>query len=201
MLEYLPLKFSRRHGDPSRLDYQGNWRDIFQNWEALGAVLPGVHREDDRQVRQRHHGRRLQPVPHHEGRHRLGSPEPDNPGRYIGYWGDHQIIYLLKLLECRVQDHPGALWRRLPERPSSSTPTSPTGSSRTRSCSRIRKNTIDYDDEREKVIEQKVAAIGADGKLVRETDDAVHLGQPDREAAGRRCWPSWATSSPRPASG
>ena len=46
--EYLPLKFSRRHGDPSRpwnkfsintrnedgskiLDYQGNWRDIFQN--------------------------------------------------------------------------------------------------------------------------------------------------------------------------
>ena len=51
--EYLPLKFSRRHGDPSRpwnkfsintrseedgskvLDYEGNWRDIFQNWEAL----------------------------------------------------------------------------------------------------------------------------------------------------------------------
>lgn len=47
--EYLPLKFSRRHGDPSRpwnkfsintrseidgskiLDYEGNWRDIFQN--------------------------------------------------------------------------------------------------------------------------------------------------------------------------
>jgi hypothetical protein len=46
--EYLPIKFSRRHGDPSRpwnkfsintrdditgakvLDYQGNWRDIFQ---------------------------------------------------------------------------------------------------------------------------------------------------------------------------
>jgi hypothetical protein len=50
--EYLPLTFSRRHGDPSRpwnhfsinlkhadgsprLDYQGNWRDIFQNWEPL----------------------------------------------------------------------------------------------------------------------------------------------------------------------
>ena len=52
VLEYLPLTFSRRHGDPSRpwnafsirvrdaagrriVDYQGNWRDIFQNWEAL----------------------------------------------------------------------------------------------------------------------------------------------------------------------
>ncbi|MFY8005014.1 MAG: hypothetical protein ACOVNR_09215, partial [Chitinophagaceae bacterium] len=57
--EYLPLKFSRRHGDPSRpwnqfsintrsevdgskiLDYQGNWRDIFQNWEALAHAYPG----------------------------------------------------------------------------------------------------------------------------------------------------------------
>ena len=56
--EYLPLKFSRRHGDPSRpwnkfdinmtdeatgkdvLDYQGNWRDIFQNWEALAQSYP-----------------------------------------------------------------------------------------------------------------------------------------------------------------
>jgi hypothetical protein len=57
-LEYLPLSFSRRHGDPSRpwnhfsidvltednqkrLAYAGNWRDIFQNWEALSASIPG----------------------------------------------------------------------------------------------------------------------------------------------------------------
>ena len=57
-LEYLPLTFSRRHGAPSRpwntfsietrnpdgskkLSYQGNWRDIFQNWEALGISYPG----------------------------------------------------------------------------------------------------------------------------------------------------------------
>jgi hypothetical protein len=54
---YLPLTFSRRHGDPSRpwnrfainikqpdgslkLDYEGNWRDIFQNWEALAYSYP-----------------------------------------------------------------------------------------------------------------------------------------------------------------
>jgi hypothetical protein len=52
--EYLPLIFSRRHGDPSRpwnhftidlraedgsprMGYEGNWRDIFQNWEALAG--------------------------------------------------------------------------------------------------------------------------------------------------------------------
>ena len=57
-LEYLPLSFSRRHGDPSRpwnqfsidvltednqkrLAYAGNWRDIFQNWEALLPPSPG----------------------------------------------------------------------------------------------------------------------------------------------------------------
>ncbi|MFD1079869.1 hypothetical protein, partial [Longispora fulva] len=56
--EYMPLKFSRRHGDPSRpwnkfsintrnendgskiLDYEGNWRDIFQNWEVLSRSYP-----------------------------------------------------------------------------------------------------------------------------------------------------------------
>ena len=54
---YLPLTFSRRHGDPSRpwnrftidirkpdgslkLGYEGNWRDIFQNWEALAYSYP-----------------------------------------------------------------------------------------------------------------------------------------------------------------
>jgi hypothetical protein len=60
--EYLPLKFSRRHGDPSRpwnkfsintrsavdhskvLDYEGNWRDIFQNWEALSISFPAFTR-------------------------------------------------------------------------------------------------------------------------------------------------------------
>ena len=59
--EYLPLTFSRRHGDPSRpwnrfsiatrnadgtrsLNYEGNWRDIFQNWEALAVSFPGYVR-------------------------------------------------------------------------------------------------------------------------------------------------------------
>ena len=57
LYEYLPLTFSRRHGDPSRpwnrfdielknedgsrhRAYAGNWRDIFQNWEALALSFP-----------------------------------------------------------------------------------------------------------------------------------------------------------------
>ena len=66
-MEYLPLSFSRRHGDPSRpwnkfaiqvkkddgsqlLNYEGNWRDIFQNWEALSSVDSKLCREHDLQV-------------------------------------------------------------------------------------------------------------------------------------------------------
>ena len=32
--------------------------------------------------------------------------ETDNPWAYIGYWGDHQIIYLLKLLEFSNKHNP-----------------------------------------------------------------------------------------------
>ena len=35
--------------------------------------------------------------------------DPDDPWSYIGYWGDHQIIYLQKLLELSEQFHPTRL--------------------------------------------------------------------------------------------
>ena len=35
--------------------------------------------------------------------------EADNPWSYIGYWGDHQIIYLLKLLEIEENYYPGKI--------------------------------------------------------------------------------------------
>ena len=71
--EYLPLTFSRRHGDPSRpwnkfsinlknadgsqrLDYQGNWQDLFQNWEALTCFFLEICGEYDLQIRQRRYG-------------------------------------------------------------------------------------------------------------------------------------------------
>jgi hypothetical protein len=33
-------------------------------------------------------------------------PEPENPWSNIGYWSDHQIIYLLKLLETSERFRP-----------------------------------------------------------------------------------------------
>jgi hypothetical protein len=125
-LEYLPLTFSRRHGDPSRpwnnfeialrdgngdprLSFQGNWRDIFQNWEALAWSFPEYLESMvtvflDATTADGYNPYRIS---------RSGIdwevPEPDNPWANIGYWGDHQIVYLLRLLETSERFHPGRL--------------------------------------------------------------------------------------------
>ncbi|NRA94112.1 MAG: hypothetical protein HRU26_15790, partial [Psychroserpens sp.] len=126
-LEYMPLKFSRRHGDPSRpwnkfsintrseadgskiLDYEGNWRDIFQNWEALAHAYPDyiesmIHKFLNATTFDGYNPYRVT-----KDGFDWEIIEPDDPWSYIGYWGDHQIIYLLKFLEF-IEDHePGKL--------------------------------------------------------------------------------------------
>ncbi len=124
--EYLPLSFSRRHGDPSRpwnyfeirmkdpdgkasLNYQGNWRDIFQNWETLAFSFPGflpgmICRFLNASTADGYNPYRLT----REG-FEWEEPDPDNPWAYIGYWGDHQIIYLLRLLELYEKFFPGKI--------------------------------------------------------------------------------------------
>jgi hypothetical protein len=115
-LEYLPLTFGRRHGDPSRpwnyfkiktnddsgaqlYYYEGNWRDIFQNWEALGLSYPKAYRSIVSKFLNATTIDGYNP-------YRINSEGIDwevenkeDPWSYIGYWSDHQIIYLLKLLE------------------------------------------------------------------------------------------------------
>lgn len=128
--EYLPLTFSRRHGDPSRpwnrfsirvrdergervLAYEGNWRDIFQNWEALCVSFPefidaviakflNASTADGYNPYRLSHAGIDWEVPDHE-----------DPWASIGYWGDHQVIYLQKLLEWSVRFRPGSLQRAL----------------------------------------------------------------------------------------
>ncbi|MEZ4688604.1 MAG: hypothetical protein R3B47_21830, partial [Bacteroidia bacterium] len=126
-LEYLPLTFSRRHGDPSRpwnkfsintrseidgskiLDYEGNWRDIFQNWEALAHAFPGfmesmIHKFLNATTFDGYNPYRVT-----KDGFDWETIEPDDPWSYIGYWGDHQIIYLLKFLEFLENHAPGRL--------------------------------------------------------------------------------------------
>jgi hypothetical protein len=124
--EYFPLTFSRRHGDPSRpwnqfsietknndgsakLNYQGNWRDIFQNWEALCLSYPQfiegmISKFVNASTADGYNPYRIT----REGID-WECPDPNDPWAYIGYWGDHQIIYLQKFLELSDEYHPGVL--------------------------------------------------------------------------------------------
>ncbi|NYI41069.1 hypothetical protein [Demequina lutea] len=124
--EYLPLSFSRRHGDPSRpwnsfsirlkdaqgqpmLNYQGNWRDIFQNWEALALSYPDfveamLFKFADSSTVDGYNPYRVL----REG-YEWEVMNPADEWSNIGYWGDHQVIYLLRLLEVADRYRPGSL--------------------------------------------------------------------------------------------
>jgi hypothetical protein len=180
--EYLPFTFSRRHGDPSRpwnifaielkdehgaktLNYQGNWRDIFQNWEALALSFPGyiesmIFKFADASTADGHNPYRVT---------RDGFDwevaDPHDPWSYIGYWGDHQVIYLLKLLEESARYHPGALAALLTRRVF----TYANVPYRIKPYQALLKdphNTVDFDAALHGEIEERVAALGADGKFL-----------------------------------
>jgi len=126
-IEYLPLRFSRRHGDPSRpwnnfsintrdeydgskiLDYEGNWRDLFQNWEALACSYPEFTDGMIFKFLNASTFDGYNPYRVTKDGFDWEVLEPDNPWSYIGYWGDHQIIYMLKLLEISEKYYPGNL--------------------------------------------------------------------------------------------
>jgi hypothetical protein len=124
--EYLPLYFGRRHGDPSRpwnrfaihvrdqeghrvLNYQGNWRDIFQNWEALCWSFPGFLPSVVAKFVNASTVDGFNPYRITRNGVDWEIASPDDPWSNIGYWGDHQIVYLLKLLEAMDRHQPGSL--------------------------------------------------------------------------------------------
>ncbi len=184
-LEYLPLKFSRRHGDPSRpwnqfsinthseidgskiLDYEGNWRDIFQNWEALAHSYPEfiegmIYKFLNASTFDGYNPYRI--TKNGIDWERI---EPDDPWSYIGYWGDHQIIYLLKFLEFTENHSPGQLadffdkelfvYANVPYK--------------IKSYEDILKNpkdTIDFDLEADTKIAKRWPSLGADSALLQD---------------------------------
>ncbi|TXG36996.1 hypothetical protein [Seonamhaeicola maritimus] len=190
-LEYLPLKFSRRHGDPSRpwnkfsintrneidgskiLDYEGNWRDIFQNWEALAHAYPEfmesmIHKflnattfDGYNPYRVTKDGFDWEVIEEHD------------PWSYIGYWGDHQIIYLLKFLEFIEDYYPTNLERLFNEnifvyanvpykiKPYADILSNP-------------KDTIDFDYQLDQKINTDKKKIGADAALLKDKNGNIY---------------------------
>lgn len=188
--EYLPITFGRRHGDPSRpwnqfeiklrddrgnklLSYQGNWRDIFQNWEALTFSFPEFVESVIAKFVNASTVDGYNP-------YRIGKEgidweveDPDDPWSYIGYWGDHQIVYLLKLLELSNDFHPRRLLELL-SRPVFSYANVPYRIKPFESLLADAKNTVVYDRKAAERIEQRVADNGADGKLILDSKGQVY---------------------------
>jgi hypothetical protein len=181
-LEYLPITFGRRHGDPSRpwnqfaivlkneqgedlLSYQGNWRDIFQNWEALALSYPTFVESMIAKFVNASTADGYNPYRITKEGIDWEVEEPDNPWSYIGYWGDHQIIYLLKLLELSRGFHPDTLHQML-RRPLFSYANVPYHIKPFELLVEDPKKTVVYDEDLARTIEARMASLGADGKLL-----------------------------------
>jgi hypothetical protein len=188
---YLPLTYSRRHGDPSRpwnrfsirvrdadgkpvYGYEGNWRDIFQNWEALDQSFPGYLAQSiavflDASTADGYNPYRIT---------RTGIDweieDPRDPWSHIGYWGDHQIVYLLRLLEAHERHAPGALAGALGERIYAYGRV-PYRIADFATVLADPRTTIEFDRALHDVLLAASRDLGADGKLIRDEAGEVRL--------------------------
>jgi hypothetical protein len=99
--------------------------------------------------------------------------EHDNPWSYIGYWGDHQIIYLLKFLEAIEKHSPGSLQARFDKdwfvyaavpyliKPYEHILKDP-------------KDTIEFDHDWDAAIRKQRELVGADGALLAAGDKKIY---------------------------
>ena len=190
-MEYVPVAFSRRHGDPSRpwnkfnievetsdskpvLNYEGNWRDIFQNWEALVWSYPLYVRNFisiflNAMTRDGFNPYRIS---------REGAdwevPEKDNPWSQYGYWTDHQVIYLQKFLEFYYDLDKEGLENLL----GAKLFTSLNVPYRIKSYAQILedpRHSIEFDYEEDKRIRKLEKEIGSDARLVLDKDNQPRL--------------------------
>ncbi len=188
--EYLPLTFSRRHGDPSRpwnvfsienrnpdgspkCDFQGNWRDIFQNWEALSFSYPGYIENIISKFVNATTADGYNPYRLTRGGIDWERPDADDPWAYIGYWGDHQIAYLQPLLELSEKIHPGKLddllckdifaYANVPYRINSY-----------KDILENPKGTVEFDDVLDRDIDRLVEQNGSDGRLLLQANNDIY---------------------------
>lgn len=191
VFEYLPLTFSRRHGDPSRpwnkfnievikedggkeLKYEGNWRDIFQNWEALSVSYPAYTESIIAKFVNASTADGYNPYRITKEGIDWETLDPEDPWSNIGYWGDHQIIYLLKLMELSKAYNPEKL-KELMHKNIFVYANVPYKIKGFDELVKDPRNSIDYDDAKEEAIDSLTARIGSDGKLMHKGDETYKV--------------------------
>ena len=184
--EYLPLAYSRRHGDPSRpwnafeirthngqgellLDYSGNWRDLFQNWEALGRSFPRYYPAMLATFVNSSTADGYNPYWVSRSGVDWEVPDPSDPWTSIGYWGDHQLTYLLCLLEWTYSHDPDKLALLMDMRIFSYVQV-PYRLVEYEKILANPKHSIEFDWALHKKISARVQEIGTDGRLLQATE-------------------------------
>ncbi|WP_018606806.1 hypothetical protein [Uliginosibacterium gangwonense] len=191
LMEYLPLAFSRRHGDPSRpwnhfairlkdeaghrrLAYQGNWRDIFQNWEALLLSYPAYAEHVIAKFVNASTLDGYNPYRISQDGIDWEEDDPEDPWSNIGYWGDHQINYLLRLLELCQRHYPSRL-RELLGQAVFCYANVPYRIADFASQLRDSKATVRYDHALADRIAKRCDSMGSDGRLIQAGEGEVYL--------------------------
>lgn len=189
--EYLPLTFGRRHGDPSRpwnhfeiklkdehgdrlLSYQGNWRDIFQNWEALSLSYPNFIKSFIAKFVNASTVDGYNPYRITKAGIDWEMLEEDDAWSNIGYWGDHQIIYLQKFLELSKKYQPAEL-KQLLHAEIFSYANVPYEIKGVEQLFADPKNTVIFNDDKQAIIENRVSELGSDGRLLLAADNSVYM--------------------------
>ncbi len=180
--EYLPITFSRRHGDPSRpwnsfsintknsdgskrLDFEGNWRDLFQNWEALSWSFPEFVESIIMRFLNATTADGYNPYQMTRSKTAWIRDVKEETSRTYGYWNDHQIVYLHRLMDISSSFHPNILQGMLNKKIFVHTNVP----YRIRNYDDIVRNyhkTIDYDHDTDRFVIERSALIGSDGALV-----------------------------------
>ncbi|MBK7632242.1 MAG: hypothetical protein IPJ23_16360 [Ignavibacteriales bacterium] len=188
-IEYLPLTFSRRHGDPSRpwnqfsidiknknnekiLNYQGNWRDIFQNWEALALSYPKFLESMIAKFLNDSTADGYNPYRVFRDGFDWEEQEPHNPWANIGYWGDHQIIYSLKLLELSKEYNPHSL-EQLLDTDIFTFANVPYRIKEYQEILKDPRNTIVFDYALDKQLKKEEKLYGSDSKFLKKADHSL----------------------------
>lgn len=188
---YLPLTYSRRHGDPSRpwnrfmirlrdgdgrpvRGYEGNWRDIFQNWEALGESYPAFVPAFVTVFLNASTADGYNPYRITRAGIDWEVVDPDDPWSHIGYWGDHQIVYLLRLLESQERHLPGSLAAALDDRVHAYANV-PYRIAPLAALLDDPRSTIEFDAALHDELVAAADELGADGRLLRDEHGQVRL--------------------------
>ena len=190
-MEFLPICFSRRHGDPSRpwnkffidlkgangkrlYHYEGNWRDIFQNWESMCLSFPEYIENVIAKFVNASTADGFNPYRINKEGIDWEIPEPHNPFSGLGYWGDHQIVYLTRLLEALNAHNPSAFEKLF----SNDTFTYAKVPYRIKNFDSILKNskeTIEFDYDLHNSILEIAKQRGSDGRLILKNDSVYYV--------------------------